>query len=285
MGWERRSSGVLRKREMPLILILGFAISAIMALFTEMPYNNAFADELLNQKQRALELIANTADRICGEAQTSGNIENSELQGKIEGQLKGLASKLAEAGISGSGKITNEQYQGVVRSELASTLHDIRQCKLKILERLQEQVLGPSSQSQGGGEQSRPITGKRTDIIQGRLIPGHDDSPPVVGICKEYLVPGALAVYLGTQSVAIASNFPTTILRIYGKGVLQINRDANGYISINLMIVGDDGREIVRIDDNVFTANRNNSYGMEWPDLSSLVVIDRNKDKSSKLNI
>jgi hypothetical protein len=129
---------------MPLAWMLQSLI--FVSVLTVTSYNYAIAQNL-DQKQRALDLITNTAERICGEALTSGNIESSEVQGKVEGQLKGLASKLAEAGISGSGKIVNEQYKGVLRSELASTLHDIRRCKLTILQSLKGELLGSRDQS------------------------------------------------------------------------------------------------------------------------------------------
>lgn len=94
--------------------------------------------------QRALDLIKSTADSICGEASTKGEGRSSELQGSVQAQLRGLASKLAGVGISGSGKIASEEYQNVVREDLAANLRDIRACKLKIFETLKDAFLQPS---------------------------------------------------------------------------------------------------------------------------------------------
>jgi len=48
-----------------------------------------------------------------------GEIESSEVKGQVKAQLSGLAAKLADVGVSGTGSINNEQYQNVLRQDLA----------------------------------------------------------------------------------------------------------------------------------------------------------------------
>jgi hypothetical protein len=88
-----------------------------------------------------LELISNTADRICGVVRDSGTASSSAVQGAVNAELSGLASRLAGAGLQGTGSITNEDYQGVLRSELAITIRDIAACKLRVFDSLQAKLI------------------------------------------------------------------------------------------------------------------------------------------------
>jgi hypothetical protein len=97
--------------------------------------------ESLEAEQKALDLITNTADKICNVVSTRGEAESSEVKGEIKAQLKGLAAKLADAGISGTGSIINEQYQSVLREDLPTALRDSAACKLKVFDTLQNKLL------------------------------------------------------------------------------------------------------------------------------------------------
>lgn len=101
-----------------------------------------FIDSAFAQKnEAALKLIADTADRICGIVQTSGNAQSIEVKGEVKGQLSGLASKLAELGIGGAGSIKNDSFVGVVQKDLPKTLDELRQCKLLVFKRLEEKLI------------------------------------------------------------------------------------------------------------------------------------------------
>ena len=84
--------------------------------------------------------------------------DSSEVNGNVTAQLRGLASKLADLGVSGTGRISSEQYQNVLRSDLAATLKDNAACKLKVFETLQTKFLR--------SESSPPlnITGRWRDV-------------------------------------------------------------------------------------------------------------------------
>src|SRR6202011_4350234 len=62
----------------------------------------------------------------------------------IKAELSGLIKKLADLGIVGTGEVNHATYEGVVQQELATTLKDIRECKLKTLEILKG-LLTPSA--------------------------------------------------------------------------------------------------------------------------------------------
>ena len=95
----------------------------------------------LEAQQKALELITNTADRICYIVSTTGDANSVEAQGHVTAQLNGLASKLADIGVSGSGGFNNETYKNVLRQDLASTLNNSVACKLKVFDTLQNKLL------------------------------------------------------------------------------------------------------------------------------------------------
>jgi hypothetical protein len=52
--------------------------------------------ESLDAQQKALELITNTADRICNIVSTKGDADSGEAKGNVAAQLNGLLSKLAD---------------------------------------------------------------------------------------------------------------------------------------------------------------------------------------------
>lgn len=102
--------------------------------------------ESLEAQAKALELITNTADRICNIISTKGEADSSEAKGNVTAQLNGLASKLADIGISGSGSINKEKYQNVLQQDLATALKDSAACKFKVFDSLQSKLLetGPA---------------------------------------------------------------------------------------------------------------------------------------------
>jgi hypothetical protein len=93
----------------------------------------------------ALSAIADTADRICGIVATQGDTSASKVSGDVHAELSGLAKRLASLGVSGTGDITSLKYEGLLQQDLPATLKDIRECKLKVLEKLQSAVLPAGS--------------------------------------------------------------------------------------------------------------------------------------------
>jgi hypothetical protein len=125
-------NAALNARTFPLMLV----IAAI-------PSPPEFARaETLDVQQKALELITNTADKICNVVSTRGEVNSAEAKGGVTASLNGLLSKLAEIGVTGSGAINTETYQKVVRQDLADTLKDNAACKLKVFDTLQTKLLG-----------------------------------------------------------------------------------------------------------------------------------------------
>ena len=109
------------------------SLTALIPLF----FGNAASAELLGDQ---IKLITDTADRICNVVTANGSASSMDVQGEVKAELRGLASKLASAGISGSGKLAEEHYQNVLREDLAGTLRDNAACKLKVFETLSTKI-------------------------------------------------------------------------------------------------------------------------------------------------
>jgi hypothetical protein len=122
-------------------------------------FGNVAAAEPLAQQADGLKLITDTADRICNVVTAAGSSSSIDVQGQVKAELRGLASRLVDAGISGSGKLSEERYQSVLRQDLAGTLRDNAACKLKVFEALSSRIL-PSGPSK---EPSLDISGRWRD--------------------------------------------------------------------------------------------------------------------------
>jgi hypothetical protein len=106
------------------------------------PLNDSARADNFEAQQKALDLITAAAGKICNVVSTRGEVNSSDVKGNVTVQLRGLASKLAEAGVSGTGSITSEQYENVLRSDLAAALKDNTACRLKVFETLQQKLPG-----------------------------------------------------------------------------------------------------------------------------------------------
>jgi hypothetical protein len=122
--------------------IFVFNSAIIVTLFAWIILAAPSSAQSLDAQRQALELITNTADRICNVVTARGEAQSSEVQGNVQAQLRGLASRLANAGISGTGSITSDQYQGVLREQLAGAIQDGARCKLEVFNTLHRTLLG-----------------------------------------------------------------------------------------------------------------------------------------------
>ena len=117
----------------------GMAPLRSVAALIPLIFGNAAGAQLLGDQ---IELITDTADRICNVVTATGSASSMDVQGEVKAELSGLASRLANAGISGSGKLAEERYQNVLREDLAGVLRDNAACKLKVFETLSSKILG-----------------------------------------------------------------------------------------------------------------------------------------------
>jgi hypothetical protein len=70
-----------------------------------------------------------------------GKSESIKANGEIKAQLAGLAKQLADLGISGAGNYSSEQFQGVLREDLAGAVKQSSDCKLAVFNKLEEKMI------------------------------------------------------------------------------------------------------------------------------------------------
>jgi hypothetical protein len=116
------------------LALLGTGIFLQVAMF-------AIAQAQVPDPKKILDLITDTADRICYVIADKGSATSTEAKGAVNVELSGLASRLLGAGVRGNGGITSEEYQSVLRSELATSIRDSAACKLRVFESLQPKLL------------------------------------------------------------------------------------------------------------------------------------------------
>ena len=112
-------------------------LAAFIAIFAT---SEAYSQSLDVQTQ-ALALITQTADGICGIVKTAGSYQDLKVKGDVKAQLSGLFKQLADLGISGAADYDTDQYEGFIRSDLASTFEHTADCKFKVFDKLQEKMI------------------------------------------------------------------------------------------------------------------------------------------------
>jgi hypothetical protein len=80
----------------------------------------------------ALQLITETADKICKDIPLEGHGQGVELSGQAKAELSKLVKSLADIGIQGAGKYTEEAYRGVIQKDLTQALKMSTDCKLTV---------------------------------------------------------------------------------------------------------------------------------------------------------
>jgi hypothetical protein len=129
-----------------------FAIAAAI-LSCGLAASRAHADDTA----QILAEISDTADRLCGYVAESGHTSSTQVTGQITAELNGLAKKLADLGIRGTGTLSSTEFEGVLQPELREALNDLRGCKLHVFDSLRKLIvdalpsnaIGPIYNNQG----------------------------------------------------------------------------------------------------------------------------------------
>jgi hypothetical protein len=217
--------------------------------------------------QQALKEITDTADRLCGVVATSGRSDSVKVKGDIKASLSGLAKKLADLGISGSGEVNTSSYEGVVQQELAKTLNDVRECKVQVLNILAKMI--PNAHSD-------------IEPWRGWLQPANEPTPP--NACDRIIPVGkdTMVVIFDDEAGAFigrSSGGKSTVLSFLGCPVLSMEKSANG-LMVDALISDTKGKLIGSIIDNGAEFPRDSNLTIEHSgDLSRLVVHDKSGDE------
>ncbi len=93
----------------PMSKITAIAVAICCLLIIEI--GSVRADEL-DAQRKALNLISEFADKICGDIPLQGSSSKIEASGKAKAELPGVIKKLADLGLEGAAKYQDSKYQG-----------------------------------------------------------------------------------------------------------------------------------------------------------------------------
>jgi hypothetical protein len=99
-----------------------------------------------------MTLIRDTAASICNTVkEIKGEKTQAQIQGEVKGQLSGLLGKLsgAEASVSGTGTLSREAFEGLTQDATAISLAGDRDCRMKLFDRMFDQITSTSSGTTG----------------------------------------------------------------------------------------------------------------------------------------
>lgn len=103
----------------------------------------AFAANELDRQREALNLIGETADRICQTVSSQGSASSTNVQGQVNAQVNGLARKLANIGVTAGAQHSSSSWSGVLAKDLPTALRDSLQCRLQVFNSLKGTLLQP----------------------------------------------------------------------------------------------------------------------------------------------
>jgi hypothetical protein len=100
----------------------------------------AWSQESLMDQTKALAVISDTADRLCGNAiKLEGQKTNYNIA--ADAGLNGVLAKLVGLGVKANADLNNEEYHGLVQEQLASALKDSQDCKRDVFKILVDRIL------------------------------------------------------------------------------------------------------------------------------------------------
>ena len=95
----------------------------------------------LESQAKALSIIRDFANEICGSVKAEGTSSSIELSGDARAKLGGALAKVADLGIEGAAKYRSEEYKNVLQKDLAATIHQSTNCKFDVFQLLHEKMV------------------------------------------------------------------------------------------------------------------------------------------------
>lgn len=136
---------------------LSIALLAVLSFPLTLKY--ASAQDFLAERKRALNIIADFADRLCKDIPLDGTGDNLELSGKAKVELSGIIKKIADLGVEGAVKYQKSEYKGLLQKDLVKALQESTNCRLQVWEDLKETILKHS------GSKPSPVPQKLPYVI------------------------------------------------------------------------------------------------------------------------
>jgi hypothetical protein len=99
------------------------------------PYAS-FGQATIDTQKKALDSIAEFAERMCTSIPFKGDSTTVELSGQAKAELSRLLKKIADAGLGGAVKYQSSEYEGVLQKDLASAIKSSQDCRISIFKEL-----------------------------------------------------------------------------------------------------------------------------------------------------
>jgi hypothetical protein len=128
--------------------------SALVVLAALSPYAS-FGQATIDTQKKALDSIAEFAERMCTSIPFKGDSTTVELSGQAKAELSKLLKKIADAGLGGAVKYQSSEYEGVLQKDLASAIKSSQDCRISIFKELNNKLL-PATRAAAPQPQTYP---------------------------------------------------------------------------------------------------------------------------------
>jgi hypothetical protein len=124
----------------------GSALGLPVALALAANISSAGAQQLNPQQ---IQIIRDTAASICNTAkEAKGQKSDIQIQGDVKAQLGGLVGKLVDAGASGKGSLSREEFEGLSRDATAAALEGDRVCRERLFNKMFDKATSSDTKSE-----------------------------------------------------------------------------------------------------------------------------------------
>lgn len=91
--------------------------------------------------------VVEFSEGICAEfVGLSGTAASQEYSGSIDARLPGLLRQLADVGGSVDARISDSEYENILRADVPTALEQGRQCRLEVAKLFFDRICGPAEQ-------------------------------------------------------------------------------------------------------------------------------------------
>lgn len=105
------------------------------------PLHHSAAKGSLEDKEKALNIIADFAERLCRDIPLRGEGKTLELTGKAKAELNGLLKKVANLGVEGAVTYQDKTYNGLLQKDLVKALKASTDCRLEVWRDLKGKIV------------------------------------------------------------------------------------------------------------------------------------------------
>ncbi|MEI8210375.1 MAG: hypothetical protein WCG16_14285 [Methylococcales bacterium] len=142
--------------------------------------------QTLDQQKKALDIIADFAEKICGKTSTTGETNNLELSAEAKAELGKVLERIYGIGIDAAAIYQNGSFNNVLQKDLLEDVKITTDCKNQVSKRLEEKLLSSNTYSKSSSapkhteskEQLHKIPNIATS--EKKKSPEHEEASPAI---------------------------------------------------------------------------------------------------------